>query len=227
MLTKQPKRGAVDKELETRKKSGMQSLVMMLVGACLAVMIGVFLYLSPFFNQKNSVPLNAPLEVVPLSESEVQQSFEFYEVLPEQEFRSIPEGVSVQDDRQDTPQELTVDEVVYKERKDADKSEALDEIVVVEENATYDDPVPIINIEPVSTYILQIRSYNNADEADRRRAEVLMTGVDAEVVKRGDGMGGTLYQVVSVPFISKEAAMTAYKRLQSNGIDSVVVEQKR
>lgn len=226
MLTKQPKRGAVDKELETRKKSGMHSLIMMLVGACLAVMIGAFLYLSPFFNQKSTAPLNAPLEVVPLTESQMQQqSFEFYEVLPEQEFRSIPDGVSVQDEIQETLQELMVDEVVHKQGNT--DSEALDEIVVVEENATYDDPVPMMNIEPVSTYILQIRSYNNADEADRRRADVLMTGVDAEVVKRGDGMGGTLYQVVSVPFMSKEAAMTAYKRLQSNGIDSVVVEQKR
>lgn len=225
-------RGAVDKEFETRKKGGMHSLLMMALGACLAIMIAVFFYMSPFFNQKTTAPLNVPLEVVPLAESDVQQpSFEFYEVLPEQEFRSIPEGVSVQSQAEEVIQELPIDETVHRSNT---RSEFVDtepaEIVVVEENATYDEPTPVIHIQPVPsavTYILQVRSYDDADDADRRRAEVLMTGVDAEVVKRRDGAGNVIYQVVSTPFVSRDSAMMAYKRLQSNGIDSVVVEQKR
>lgn len=228
-------RGAVDKEFETRKKGGMHSLLMMVLGACLAVMIAVFFYMSPFFNQKTTAPLNVPLEVVPLAESDVQQpSFEFYEVLPEQEFRSIPEGVSVQSQAEEVTQELPIDEIVYRSNRGGAHDEIADteptEIVVVEENATYDDPAPIMHIQPVTsnvTYILQVRSYNNADDADRRRAEVLMTGVDAEVVKRRDAAGSVIYQVISTPFVSRDSAMMAYKRLQSNGIDSVVVEQKR
>lgn len=224
MLTKEPKRkkGAVDKELEIRQKSGMQSLFMMFMGAVLAVMIGVFFYLSPFFNQKTTAPLNAPVQVVPLEQANEQAQYEFYEVLPEQEFRSIPEGVGVQDEPETL--ELKVDEVV---RPAPAPAETADEIVVVEENETYDAPSMSIQRSNDTTYILQIRSYDNAAEADSRLGEVMMTGVDAEVVKRSDGAGGILYQVVSTPFVSRDAAMVAYGRLQSNGIDAVVIEQKR
>ena len=38
------------------------------------------------------------------------------------------------------------------------------------------DAIVIGNEEPTRTYILQINSFDNADDADKRRAEVLMAG---------------------------------------------------
>ena len=116
-----------------------------------------------------------------------------------------------------------------------------DEIVVVEENATYDGTPPSSNTPnnagagaattqpaaPATTYILQINSFGNADEADRRRAQVLMAGVDAKVVKNTTANGLPIYQVISRPMDNRQAVTSAQQRLQNNGIDSIIVEQRR
>ncbi|MGM8889199.1 SPOR domain-containing protein, partial [Psychrobacter sp. 1U2] len=81
--------------------------------------------------------------------------------------------------------------------------------------------------KPATTYILQINSFGDADEADRRRAQVLMAGVDARVVKNTTGNGLPIYQVISRPMNTRQAVTTAQQRLQNNGIDSIIVEQRR
>jgi len=120
------------------------------------------------------------------------------------------------------------------------------DIVVVEEDATYDGtPSASTNnattrnnnaeagaasvqaAKPAATYILQINSFSDADEADRRRAQVLMAGVDARVVKNTTGNGLPIYQVISRPLNNRQAVTTAQQRLQNNGIDSIIVEQRR
>ena len=118
-------------------------------------------------------------------------------------------------------------------------------IVVVEEDATYDGTPPATSnattrnnsaaagtasiqaAKPAATYILQINSFSDADEADRRRAQVLMAGVDARVVKNTTGNGLPIYQVISRPLNNRQAVTTAQQRLQNNGIDSIIVEQRR
>ncbi len=119
------------------------------------------------------------------------------------------------------------------------------EITIVEENATYDGTAPTQNnrvnnantanssgtanvqrAQP-TTYILQINSFGDADEADRRRAQVLMAGVDARVVKNTTGNGLPIYQVISRPMNNRQAVASAQQRLQNNGIDSIIVEQRR
>ena len=121
-----------------------------------------------------------------------------------------------------------------------------DDIVIVEENDTYDGTIPNSNVasnpsssKPTAgtanvqrapdsaTYILQINSFGNADEADRRRAQVLMAGVDAKVIKNTTNNGATIYQVISRPMNNRQAVTTAQQRLQNNGIDSIIVEQRR
>lgn len=117
------------------------------------------------------------------------------------------------------------------------------DIVVIEESATYDGTTPSNNnstssnkisstgggtasVQKGTTYILQINSFGDADEADRRRAQVLMAGIDAKVVKNTSG-AAPVYQVVSRPMNSRQTVASAQQRLQNNGIDSVVVEQRR
>ena len=122
-----------------------------------------------------------------------------------------------------------------------------DDIVIVEEDATYDGTPAANNTgaaanrantanasnasiqpaKPAATYILQINSFGDADEADRRRAQVLMAGVDAKVVKNTTGNGLPIYQVISRPMNNRQAVATAQQRLQNNGIDSIIVEQRR
>ena len=119
-----------------------------------------------------------------------------------------------------------------------------DDIVIVEEDATYDGTPAASNTgaatnkpsagtasiqpaKPAATYILQINSFGDADEADRRRAQVLMAGVDARVVKNTTGNGLPIYQVISRPMSNRQAVATAQQRLQNNGIDSIIVEQRR
>ncbi|MDN5619847.1 MAG: SPOR domain-containing protein [Psychrobacter sp.] len=127
-----------------------------------------------------------------------------------------------------------------------DSNEGGDDIVVVEEDATYDGTPPASNnsaatrnnnagagtasiqaAKPAATYILQINSFSDADEADRRRAQVLMAGVDARVIKNTTGNGLPIYQVISRPMNNRQAVTTAQQRLQNNGIDSIIVEQRR
>ncbi|TXD96068.1 SPOR domain-containing protein [Psychrobacter frigidicola] len=121
-----------------------------------------------------------------------------------------------------------------------------DNIVIVEEDATYDGApttssnnsgsqgrtnsagsVSVQKAQPATTYILQINSFGNADEADRRRAQVLMAGVDAKVVKNATPNGAPIYQVISRPMNNRQSVTTAQQRLQNNGIDSIIVEQRR
>ena len=122
-------------------------------------------------------------------------------------------------------------------------SNSSDDIVIVEEDATYDGTPPsttnnrtnnsgagtatVQQAAPAATYILQINSFGDADEADRRRAQVLMAGVDARVVKNTTGNGLPIYQVISRPMNSRQAVSNAQQRLQNNGIDSIIVEQRR
>lgn len=229
MSKKQPKSrqsGVIDKAVEDHQKRGLYGLFMMFLGAVMAIVLGAFFYLSPFFNKKNTPALNAPIEVVPVQEStkdnETVQEYRFYEILPKQEFESPPEGASLHKPKEMKPAELPIDKVVQAPPREI--TEVTDEIEVVEdENETYEGKIE--RADPESTYILQVRTYEDADEADQKRAEVMMAGVDAEVVKRSSE-SGVLYQVISTTMSSKDEAMNAYQRLQSNGIDSVVVEQQ-
>lgn len=133
-------------------------------------------------------------------------------------------------------------------RSDAANSvdnEGDDGIIVIEENTTYEGTPATsnsnttnrtnanpgtVNVQPAApatTYILQINSFSDADEADRRRAQVLMAGVDSRVIKNTTGNGLPIYQVVSRPMSSRQAVISAQQRLQNNGIDSIIVEQRR
>lgn len=199
----------ISREQKVRTSSGLISLLWMFVGAVIAVMIGFFLYLSPLFDSfKTDVEINPPAKVEPLPQADESNDFEFYEVLPTREFQT---GESVTGTKNVDPAVvITEEELTYDGAND-------DRVNGTENN---------INITAVNnSYILQIRSYDSPDEADRMRAEVMMSGVDARVIKRVDD-GVELYQVISNTMNSKEEALAASRKLGSHGIDSIVVEQR-
>lgn len=228
------RKGAVHKDGGNDVKAGLHSLLMMVVFALILVLVVVFFVLSPFGAKKAQRPspeLNKPAEVVPLSPSESETSnYNFYEVLPERKFESTESNLSEQ--APDEGGTLRIDKV----EKIEQSTPAEDEITIVEDShATYDETsepqedegsAEDIKIQASKIqYVLRVKSYESASEADSRRAEVMMAGVDAEV-KRQEVEGGVVFTVVSTPFANKEMAKSAYDRLSASGIDSLVVEQK-
>lgn len=202
--------------------------------------------------------------------------YEFYDILPNQEMATIPdEDFGENSNGQTSNMNGFEPDVVVTQPEDssttrnddtgnfgisesttiepsrgnnAANSNNGDEIVIVEEEATYDGTPATSNSNsntsnrtnnsaagtasvqpaaPATTYILQINSFGNADEADRRRAQVLMAGVDSKVVKSMTSNGLPIYQVISRPMNSRQAVANAQQRLQNNGIDSIIVEQRR
>lgn len=234
----------VSREQKIRTSSGLISLLWMFVGALIAVMIGFFLYLSPLFDGfKTDVEVNAPVEVEPLPQTNTPDDFEFYEVLPTREFQTGKSMTDIESAKQGdeliTKPDAAPDAVVVFEQSDATKPKQenvsagqTDAVLITEEELTYDDVHDHvggsihITAPNNSYYILQIRSYDSPDEADRMRAEVMMSGVNARVVKRVDD-GVALYQVISDVMHSKEEAIFTSRKLSSHGIDSLVVEQRR
>lgn len=237
-MTKHSYDKPISHEQKTRTASGLSSLLWMFVGALIAVMIGVFLYLSPLFDSfKTDVEVNPPVQVEPLPQKEQADNYDFYEVLPKREFETGTNANSAEKDPEaQTTAKATPDAVVI--AKKAEVSDVVDEtstadtadVVIEEEDVTYEDePVPQGSIQisaSQNSYILQIRSYDNPEDADRMRAEVMMAGVDARIVQRTDGEV-TLYQVISNTMNSREEALLTSKRLSRSGIDSLVVEQRR
>ena len=61
-------------------------------------------------------------------------------------------------------------------------------------------------------------------EADARRAEIILNGLSADVVRSVEN-GKVWYRVVSGPYDSAEAAIIAQQTLQNSGIDSIVVKR--
>ncbi len=262
MLAKKPK-GAAKKP----QSSSVSGLLWMFVGAVLTLMIGVFLYLSPLFNfSPTTEPVtDANRQVEPRVQTDTDNSdYEFYDILPSQEMATIPDedfadigdtpvadmafepDVVVTQPIDNTAERDTADTVSNADNTTADPNRDTntnDDIVIVEENATYDGSPPASNntssptnadagtasvqrANPV-TYILQINSFGTADEADKRRAQVLMAGVDAKVVKSTTNNGAPIYQVISQSMNNRQAISNAQQRLQNNGIDSIIVEQRR
>ena len=138
----------------------------------------------------------------------------------------MPEGVSVQESNANSDRVVGADAVVQAK----DEPEAKMEII--EEDATYDSDDAAIASEDTkpagTTYILQIRSYSDAAAADEKRAQVMLAGVDAVVLRRVDSATqATFYQVVSAPMSSRAEVSAAAQKLSSNGIDAVIIEQRR
>lgn len=247
MLTKKPKSSATHNDVEERRRSGLHSLFMMLVGAFIAVMFGVFLYLSPLFGSKKKhtaeqVQAPAVIELKP-SLPEKQGEYEFYDVLPNQQFESRAEAITNSSWEEVPKVESRVDVVVRDERVNeemvddvADDELVQDEIVqklpkpkrseTTDVATEHSNKKPVMNVErsrPDVSYILQIRSYIDSDEADRSRSEVIMAGVDARVVVRPTD-NDIFYQVISVEYATKDEVMQAQRKLTNNGIDSLIVE---
>ena len=142
-------------------------------------------------------------------QEETNKDYRFYDLLPQQQVTPIPE--------QAVPETNRSDSVVIVEAPEPEptlNSDATDPTLEASE-------APVV--QPAN-YILQVRSYADPDSADARRAEIILNGLSADVVKAVEN-GQTWYRVISGPYDSAEAALLAQQTLQHSGIDSIVVKR--
>lgn len=109
-----------------------------------------------------------------------QPSFDFYEVLPEQD-------MEVDIDPADLPQR---------------------------------------SAEASSVYLLQAGSFRQAVDADRRRGELLLLGLEPRV-EETQGSNGRWFRVVLGPFESRSAMAKARSLTAQQDIDTLLMERKR
>ncbi|MCY1162049.1 Cell division protein FtsN [compost metagenome] len=142
-------------------------------------------------------------------QEDTNKDYRFYDLLPQQQVTPIPE--------QAVPESKNSSTVVIVEAPEVEPA--------------INNPVTEPSLEaseaPVAhqpSYILQVRSYSDPDSADARRAEIILNGLSADVVKSVEN-GQTWYRVMSGPYDSPEAAIMAQQTLQRSGIDSIVVKR--
>ena len=235
------KQGATPKE----PSNSMATFAKILVGFLIAVLVGLFLYL---LNPSDKKPNVVADDIVKPKQTQTEQpEYDFYELLPEQQVTGAPSTKpdAVVTGKQQAKSQKTDDNKTDTVNTDKNPNSAETDNPMMADMAIdnpTDNPIlsnksqleiqtskkaVIVNSEPSKTYILQINSFDNADEADTRRAEVLMAGVDAQIVKKRLDDGSMLYQVISRQMPNNEMATQAQRRLQNSGIDSLIVEQRK
>lgn len=76
-----------------------------------------------------------------------------------------------------------------------------------------------------TSYLLQAGSFKSQDEADKRRATLLLLGLPVNVVKAGEKSGGNWFRVVVGPFKTREEADTARANLKGSGVEAILVKK--
>lgn len=175
----------------------------MLVAILAILCIGVMLML---WQPWQPVPAKNQVTSDHYQEEDTNKDYRFYDLLPQQQVTPIPEQAVPETKQQGN-------------------------VVIIESpkpETTTEDPITITSTEPTApdqaSYILQVRSYPDPDSADARRAEIILNGLSADVVKTVEN-GQTWYRVFSGPYDSQDAALAAQQTLQHSGIDSIVIKR--
>ncbi len=175
----------------------------MLVAILAILCVGVMLML---WQPWQPVPAKNQVTSDHYQEEDTNKDYRFYDLLPQQQVTPIPEQAVPETKQQGN-------------------------VVIIESpkpETTTEDPITITSTEPAApaqaSYILQVRSYPDPDSADARRAEIILNGLSADVVKTVEN-GQTWYRVFSGPYDSQDAALAAQQTLQHSGIDSIVIKR--
>ena len=175
----------------------------MLVAILAILCVGVMLML---WQPWQPVPAKNQVTSDHYQEEDTNKDYRFYDLLPQQQVTPIPEQAVPETKQQGN-------------------------VVIIESpkpETTTEDPITITSTEPTASdqasYILQVRSYPDPDSADARRAEIILNGLSADVVKTVEN-GQTWYRVFSGPYDSQDAALAAQQTLQHSGIDSIVIKR--
>jgi cell division protein FtsN len=144
-------------------------------------------------------------------QEDTNQDYRFYDLLPQQQVTPIPD--------QAVPENKNAATVVIVEAPN-DETEASAAVTTLSQA---DQQAASESAALNTSYILQIRSYRDPDQADARRAEIILNGLSADVLKINE-QGEVWYRVISGPYNSQKAALIAQQTLQHSGIDSIVIK---
>ncbi|MFL4396338.1 SPOR domain-containing protein [Acinetobacter pittii] len=178
------------------------TLVAILAVLCIAVMLMLWKPWQP-------VPAKNQITSEHYQEEDTNKDYRFYDLLPQQQVTPIPEQAIPESKNQGTAMIVEAPSTTQP---------AASESVGIDPNQSATTPQ-----QP--TYILQVRSYNDPDQADARRAEIILNGLSADVVKSTEN-GQTWYRVISGPYDTQDAALAAQQTLQHSGIDSIVIKRR-
>lgn len=178
------------------------TLVAILAVLCIAVVLMLWKPWQP-------VPAKNQITSEHYQEEDTNKDYRFYDLLPQQQVTPIPEQAIPESKNQGT---AMIVEAPSAAQPAASESAGI-------------DANPSATAPQQPTYILQVRSYNDPDQADARRAEIILNGLSADVVKSSEN-GQIWYRVISGPYDSQDAALAAQQTLQHSGIDSIVIKRK-
>lgn len=178
------------------------TLVAILAVLCIAVVLMLWKPWQP-------VPAKNQITSEHYQEEDTNKDYRFYDLLPQQQVTPIPEQAIPESKNQGT---AMIVEAPSAAQPAASESAGI-------------DTNPSVTTPQQPTYILQVRSYNDPDQADARRAEIILNGLSADVVKSSEN-GQIWYRVISGPYDSQDAALAAQQTLQHSGIDSIVIKRK-
>lgn len=200
-----PQRGVSERPNKPKKP-----LIPTWLGTLVVILIVLsFLVALMLWKPWEPVKARGPVSTEQTIEEDSDKDYRFYDLLPQQQVTPIPEQ-AVPETRTEEPSVIVeVPTVETPPPATTSESDGTNEIVAV------------VEVKP--SYILQIRSYQDPDSADARRAEIILNGLSADVIRSVED-GETWYRVVSGPYASQDAALIAQQRLQSSGIDSIVVK---
>jgi cell division protein FtsN len=100
--------------------------------------------------------------------------------------------------------------------------------VLPEQNITVDvDPadLPQRSAQKESVYLLQAGSFRQAEDADRRRGELLLLGL-VPIVEETNGSNGRWYRVVLGPFENRSAMAKARSLTAQQDIGTLLIQRK-
>lgn len=182
----------------------------MIFGILLGLSLAVLLYLwQPWQPANRPIDSTQPTRTSnQADEDETNKEYQFYDLLPKQQVTPVPnEAVPT------TPATQPSNSIIVAPAAPA-------------QNTINADPAEISASPAAPEYMLQVNSYKNPDDADARRAEILLVGLPADVRQTTLSDSTVWFRVVSGPFMSKGEALNAQHLLQDSGIDSLVVEQR-
>jgi cell division protein FtsN len=163
---------------QQRESTGGGSLRSYLAGVATGLFAAFMLYLATLPPEAGEEAIAEPVAAAPAATP--SPTYEFYELLPEQE-------ITVEVDPAELP----------KPRSESDQPR----------------------------YLLQAGSFRQAADADRRRAELLLLGLDPRV-EETTGSTGRWFRVVIGPFESRSAMARARSLTAQQDIDTLLMQRK-
>lgn len=82
-----------------------------------------------------------------------------------------------------------------------------------------DAPIPVVR------FYLQAGAFIQEAEADKKRAEMLLLGLQAQSQVGKGKDGKTLYRVIIGPYANQEDAKAALSNLKASGVETILIQQ--